>query len=125
MTEAIWIALLGLLGVVATTVGSVMVARINTQLKRIGADAAEARHQTKNSHEENLRDALDRQHDETKKAIEHLDSRTARIGDEVSQGRREALADRERIDALTQRVDDGLREHSTFRQQLDRLLRRA
>lgn len=69
MSDGIWIALLGLLGVVATTVGSVMVARINTQLKSISADAAETRHQTKNSHAENLRDALDRQHAETKEAL--------------------------------------------------------
>ena len=76
MTDAIWIALIGLLGVVATTVGSVMVARINTQLRSISRDAAEARHQTKNSHEENLRDSLDRQHDETKAALDRQHGET-------------------------------------------------
>lgn len=83
MSDGVWIALLGLLGVVATTVGSVMVARINTQLKRIGADAAEARHQTKNSHDENLRDALDRQHDETRKAIDAVAADVRRLDTSV------------------------------------------
>ena len=83
MSDGIWIALIGLLGIIATVVGSVAVARINTQLKSIGADAAEARNQTANSHDENLRDALDRQHHETKAALDAVAADVRRLDKSV------------------------------------------
>ena len=79
MSDGIWIALIGLLATTATVAGSIVAARINTQLKGIGKDAAEARHQTKNSHDENLRDAMDRQHDETTKAVEAVAAAVSRL----------------------------------------------
>lgn len=53
MTEAVWVQII-------TTLGLVVIAVIgNRKLNRIGGDAREAREQTANTHETNLRDDVD------------------------------------------------------------------
>lgn len=136
-SDTVWIAILGIVGTALTVLGAIAVALINRRLDIIGKDAAEARAGAAQLHRNGgstLADSAAR----TEQAVADLrgevaaisgqvqavDSRTARIGDEVTQGRREALADRERMGVLEERVDAGLAEHATFRDQLARLLLR-
>lgn len=79
-----------------STVGAILVAiltRLNFKVNRVGRDAAEARDQTTNAHETNLREELDKRHAETTDWFKSLSKSVGGIRDDLR-------LERKRVDHL-------------------------
>lgn len=108
MSEGVVIAIINVIGlVVVAVVGKI-------KLDRIGEDAAQARKGAAQLHRNGgstMADGVAR----IESKVDDQGRRLERVEGDVSQSRREQLADRERVGQLEERVDDGLKEHVTFR----------
>lgn len=93
MTEGIWIAVIGSLQVVlAALIGKVSLdtRRTKSATQAVQADTTIVKREVKNSHSTNLREDLDRQHDElmaelrgVRKDVGRLDTRDIARGEEI------------------------------------------
>lgn len=103
MTESIWVQLITTAGVLGVAIVQGLMTR---RLKAIGADAAEARNQTKNTHQTNLRDDLD-------EAITKATDAATKAGQAASSAARSVL----RVEGYVRDVDISVRavEHSLTR----------
>jgi gas vesicle protein len=95
-----------------TTGGTIVVALIGTALEvlrrhgkaieQVAEDAAQAREQVTNTHSTNLRDDMDRIHDDVREVLKVL----ARHGEEISGIREEIRQERRERLAVSERLDD-------------------
>lgn len=118
MSDSVVIAIINVIGlVVVAVVGKI-------KLDRIGEDAAKARAGATQLHRNGgstMADGVARieaKSDRIEAKVDDQGRQLRRVEDDVAQLRREQLADRERFGTLEERVDDGLKEHVTFRRAL-------
>lgn len=111
MSDGVIIALVNAVAlVVVAVVGKI-------KLDRIGEDAAQARKGAAQLHRNGgstMADGVAR----IESKVDDQGRRLKRVEDDVAQSRREQLTDRERVGTLEERVDDGLKEHVSFRRAL-------
>ncbi|WP_194521982.1 DUF2746 domain-containing protein [Cellulosimicrobium sp. JZ28] len=116
-----WAWLIALVAVALITTGGTVLANrpMRKKLEAVAADAREARDQTANTHDTNLRDDLDAFRNEVRRGFEDVSSEQGEVRRSVGIARREIRGVRKDVGSLQEDVVEVRDETRTVRERLD------